>query len=180
MNDFAHMFAWFSVDGDIPFSISVKYLTQSRSTKDLPQLPRAPLSVIFSSPRTLHPLFFVSPATTNKGSVSSSFTSSSATTFSIKMMRTLEPSMYHPLSIFHLLTLPSPSLFSCASSSAFPLLSPRHFSVALSPPSIFLDDTLRCNIRGFCPLPLSLSRNSPTCYKTTQNTPYSLNTVIGI
>lgn len=38
------------------------------------------------------------------------------------MMRTLEPSMYHPLSIFHLPTLPSPSLFSYASSSAFPLL----------------------------------------------------------
>lgn len=50
--------------------------------------------------------------------------------------------MYHPLSIFHLPILPSPSLSSYASSSAFPLLSARHFSVALSPPSIFLDDTL--------------------------------------
>lgn len=135
---------------DIPPSISVKYPSRQRTFRNSLELFYPSFS---SSPRSVYPPFFVSPATTNKGSASSTSSSSS---ISVKMMRTLEPSTYHPFSISHTLLLLHDHLYSPrTSSSAFPLLSTRHFSVALSPSSIFLDHThpLRRNTRKFCPLP---------------------------
>lgn len=126
MNDFVHTSAWFSVDGDIPSSISVKYPSRQRTFRNSLELLYPSFS---SSPRTVYPPFFVSPVTSNKGSVSSyfSFSSSSCSSFSsfsVKMMRTLESSVYHPLSIFHLPAF-TPSLFSSHPYS--PMLLPPRF-----------------------------------------------------
>lgn len=129
---------------DMPPTISIKYPGRQRIFRNSLELLYPSFS---SSPRLSSP-FFVSPATTNKGRASTSFSFSSSSTFPVKMMRTLEPPLYHPFSISHpstpplfpflsRATLPSHSYSPRTSSFAFPLLSTRHFSVALSPSSVF-------------------------------------------
>lgn len=116
----------------IPPSISVKYPSRQRTFRNSLELFYPSFS---SSPRSVYPPFFVSPATTNKGSVPSSSTTStfsSSTSFSAKMMRTLEPSTHHLLSISPF--LPSRRL---------------HPGRPYSPPCIFLPRFLFCRCDTF-------------------------------